>query len=279
MSWSQAIDDAIVHWWDVLVVQHTTHYQRMVIVPAIPLLIIFYSLNALLLTWHFFPACSPIERWRIQEGKRESFGRVAWMLSNVVFNHALTLSLGALNFELYESLGIQTGTEGMPSWPVLAAQIVACMFMYDFFFFLAHRLMHVQPLYRWFHYVHHSSRNSIGLTQSYSHPVDFLLSGLAVLVPPHLVSSHIITQTLWNVVFIIESLNAHTGYNLPFLPDTRVHDFHHSHPHLPANYGAFFSVWDTLLGTDHEYRLYMERKNEKRARMKGAGIKECKKRM
>eukprot|EP01094_Clydonella_sp_ATCC50884_P021032 TRINITY_DN4517_c0_g1_i1.p1 TRINITY_DN4517_c0_g1~~TRINITY_DN4517_c0_g1_i1.p1 ORF type:complete len:268 (-),score=102.63 TRINITY_DN4517_c0_g1_i1:130-933(-) len=258
------MDAAIEHVWKTWVVDHTSEFVRLTIVPVIPLLIIFYSVNAVLMVFNVWPSVSPLERWKIQPHVRESPTKMMWMLLNVVFNQCMSIGLNMLSYDRLKRMGMESGVEGIPHWYTLIGQVVLCAFLYDFLFYCAHRIMHIPFLYRHFHYLHHSSHASIGLTQSYFHPVDFFVSGLAVLIPPLLVSKHIITQVVWNVVLILESLNAHTGYNIPYLPDTRPHDMHHSHPHRPANFGAFFAVWDTLLGTDKEYYLYLEEQEQKR---------------
>lgn len=60
---------------------------------------------------------------------------------------------------------------------------------------------------------------------------------------------------------ILETTLAHCGYNFPYVfVDGREHAYHHSH--FQDNYGAWFNLWDKLLGTDKNWRKY-EAKKEK----------------
>eukprot|EP01126_Amoeba_proteus_P029637 TRINITY_DN2925_c0_g2_i7.p1 TRINITY_DN2925_c0_g2~~TRINITY_DN2925_c0_g2_i7.p1 ORF type:complete len:142 (-),score=15.07 TRINITY_DN2925_c0_g2_i7:135-560(-) len=139
--------------------------------------------------------------------------------------------------------------------------------MYDTLFYWAHRMMHIKIFYTWFHHVHHRSMISNALAQHFFHPVDYLITVLAALSPPLLVSNHIITAVVWNVVLVLESTNAHCGFRIPFAPDARAHDFHHSEPGCPANFGAFFLLWDKIMGTDKPYNDWL-RRQELRAKEK-----------
>ena len=109
----------------------------------------------------------------------------------------------------------------------------------------------------------------MALTQSYFHPVDYVLSIPAVALPPLLCSSHVVTTVVWHFVFMSESINAHLGYVL--VPGTgknvRAHNFHHSHPHRPSEFGAMFGLMDWLFGTDQEIHKWMaERKAKEKKR-------------
>jgi sterol desaturase/sphingolipid hydroxylase (fatty acid hydroxylase superfamily) len=214
----------------------------------------------LFLLFHFFPSISPIEKWKIQPNKREKNGKILTMLLTVIFNHSTAVFAASFSNDLYTYLDLRTDIESIPPWYIIFSQVALCAFLYDLFFYLTHRAMHLPFLYP-YHKVHHSSTISMGLTQSYFHPVDFWLSFPAFLLPPLLVSRHVVTWCIWNLAFTAESLTMHCGYRFPFLPwDTSVHDYHHSHPHKPANYGAFWGIWDKLFETDKAYWEYVEEK-------------------
>ena len=119
---------------------------------------------------------------------------------------------------------------------------------------------------------------------TYSH-VSFAVS---TLFAPVFLQSHTFTFCIWLFLRIIETVDAHSGYRLPFAPwqifdslqvlvlhfpsialskipcdsmsnsspDTKGgaqrHDFHHSN--FSGSYGSFFSFWDWFCGTDVPYR-------------------------
>lgn len=68
----------------------------------------------------------------------------------------------------------------------------------------------------------------IAITAIYCHPVEHFFSNI---FPPflgvYLIGSHITTAWLWFCLAIMNTLNAHSGYHLPFFPSPEAHDFHH----------------------------------------------------
>jgi len=243
------------------VCQHTSEEFRLTIMPSISAIILCWAFHAIFLFFHFFPNLSPIEKYKVQPEKRESNSKICWMIANVVFNQLTSVLLASTGYANMKALGRQAGMEGLPSVGRLTVEMIICAFLYDFFFYFIHRLMHTKWLYKNVHYVHHSSRTSMTLTQSYFHPLDFFFSLLAAGLPPFLISNHVVTTAAWLLVISFESLTAHSGYDLPIFPDPGPHDFHHSHPARPANFGSFFLVWDRLLGTFEPYQQYLHEKN------------------
>jgi len=76
-------------------------------------------------------------------------------------------------------------------------------------------------------------------------------------MPVLLKEKHIFTLCIWIVIRVYQTVNAHSGYNLPYISTqywvpwimsgALAHDFHHQHGKW--NYGSFFNVWDRLMGT------------------------------
>ena len=96
---------------------------------------------------------------------------------------------------------------------------------YKFYIF---RLFHNRFLYKRFHKRHHEWQAPIAVTAIYAHPLEHAGSNL---LPPFLgpliLGSHIATSWLWFSLAILSTLNAHSGYHLPFFPSPEAHDFHH----------------------------------------------------
>lgn len=252
------LDDTIVRTWST-VVAHTggdDDYYRLCVLPSGFAFVLFWTLNIPLLLFNFIPALSPIERFKIQKGRHEPKEKVVWMILLVLFNQGLAAGLQLVPGGCTaKEQGVAAGLSGVPTALSLAWQLPACAMIYDVMFFFVHCTMHTKWLYRNVHYVHHRSKITIGISSAYFHPVDYVLSGLAVMVPPLLVSTHVLTTFCWLVLFMLETTNAHCGYRLPLLPDARDHDFHHSHSFYSSkkyrfvNMGAFLLIWDRLLGT------------------------------
>lgn len=71
---------------------------------------------------------------------------------------------------------------------------------------------------------------------------------------------HFITLNAWILMRVIETKDAHCGFEFPFsmfkaIPFTTGAAFHNFH-HLKnvGNYATFTRIWDGLFGTDKEYR-------------------------
>lgn len=83
-----------------------------------------------------------------------------------------------------------------------------------------------------------------------------------------MMGSHVATAWLWFSLAILSTLNAHSGYHLPFFPSPEAHDFHHLKYVLFAHFrrdGAYMfcrfnncfgvlGVLDRFHGTDSNFR-------------------------
>lgn len=252
------LDAKIAAWWgSVVSLTGEDDYFRLCCLPVIVSFILFWTINIPLLFFNFYPQYNPLERWKVQKGRYEKSTRVKWMVLTCLSNQTLAILINTSppNYQNLKSQGQVGANEGVPGVVSLAWQLPLCAMLYDVLFFGAHCLMHTRFLYRNFHWVHHKSKISLGISAAYFHPVDYLISGLAVLVPPMLVSNHVLTNLCWLVLFNLETTNAHWGYNVPGLPDTRDHDFHHTHSYYSSkeyrfvNMGAFHLVMDKIVGT------------------------------
>lgn len=102
------------------------------------------------------------------------------------------------------------------------------VFLETFLIFLFFRLLHSKQIYKYIHKRHHEWTAPIAVTAIYCHPVEHIFSNL---IPPFLgvflMGSHVATAWLWFSLAILSTLNAHSGYHLPFFPSPEAHDFHH----------------------------------------------------
>ncbi|KAE8653266.1 hypothetical protein Csa_023317 [Cucumis sativus] len=57
-----------------------------------------------------------------------------------------------------------------------------------------------------------------GLTSEYAHPAEILFLGFATIIGPALTGPHLFTLWLWMVVRVLETVEAHCGYDFPWSP-------------------------------------------------------------
>jgi len=249
------LDKVVATLWQ-WVLDHFTEYELYTYFSMIPSMALFWFFAFIFTVLDLFPSISPIYKWKIQKTS-EPISKVFSMVLTGLLNHTLLLLLSLILYQPTKEMHPNYGVDDLPSWPSIIGQIILFAFFYDLGFYFIHRLMHLPWMYKHFHYLHHRSRIPCILTQVYFHPIDMFSAVLPVILPPILLNAHIATRTLWNCVLMIESMNAHCGYHFPWMPDSRAHDYHHSHPHKPSNFGSFFLVWDKLFGTDYHYREYL----------------------
>jgi methylsterol monooxygenase len=142
-------------------------------------------------------------------------------------------------------------------------------FIEDFWFYWVHRLLHYGPFYKYIHKVHHEYAAPFGITAEYAHPIETIILGLGTSLGPFLFGSHLLTLWIWLVVRVIQTVDAHSGYNfpwsfnrfIPFYGGAEFHDYHHMA--FVGNYSSTFTIWDKVFGTDSKYQLWKSKQTKK----------------
>lgn len=158
--------------------------------------------------------------------------------------------------------GLRFGGEA-PGWTTTAWQVMVGYLGYDMMFYWSHRLLHDSRIYKLVHKQHHEFHTPIAPSASYEHPIEsaaqllnwYLPIGFAGWMQGEL---HWSTLLVYNCFRWLETVDAHSGYELPFSPFHMIplfgsatrHDYHHRA--VIGNYGASV-IWDWLCGTDHGY--------------------------
>ena len=141
---------------------------------------------------------------------------------------------------------------------VIALEYAAYFFGFDAYFYWFHRLMHVEPVYRWVHKLHHYSISPNLLTTLSVNPLESLINGGFVPLFTVLFAVHAPTMALIAPTNIIMGLYVHSGYE--FFPrwwhkswatgwfiTATFHDQHHKY--FNFNYGGYTTIWDWVCGT------------------------------
>jgi methylsterol monooxygenase len=124
----------------------------------------------------------------------------------------------------------------------------------DALFFWIHYALHHPVLFKYIHSKHHEYKQPVGVVSVLGHPLEGLIGNQipVFLLPALLPHKHLFTICVWIVLRVYQTVNAHSGYDLPILNPkywlpwihggAEMHDHHHRH-------GSFFTFWDRLLGT------------------------------
>jgi methylsterol monooxygenase len=210
------------------------------------------------------------DQWKIQQGFYPSKRLVKEVIIQVLANHFITSPLFAyfVLFPLAQSLNMPLAGP-LPSWPRILLELVVFALVNDFLFYWAHRTLHSSNwLYKNIHAQHHRFTAPISWAAEFAHPVEGLLANtIPTLAGCYIMRSHLAVCTLWMLIRMWETLDAHGGFDFPFSPfrlgssfmlGPDGHDWHHSHNR--GNYGVF-KFWDWLCGTDVEYRKWQKGEN------------------
>ncbi len=144
------------------------------------------------------------------------------------------------------------------TWYYGVASFYICLLAHDTYFYWTHRFMHWPPVFKYFHLGHHKSLTpspwSILAFQPLEALVQFGTFALIVFVIP----IHPIVFGIYLLYDTIVNTAGHNGFELvpkwvsknPILKFGNTvthHDLHHVD--FTKNYGAFFNIWDRLMGT------------------------------
>ncbi|ETW07628.1 hypothetical protein H310_02098 [Aphanomyces invadans] len=205
----------------------------------------------------FFPI---FHKYKIQP-KQENTWPITWKcLKLLAFNHVFVqLPMIISSDSTLTMLGFGMDAP-LPTLSTIVWQVVVCAILEDFYNYWAHRFLHWKKIYKYIHKVHHEYAAPFGITAEYAHPAETLILGIGTFLGPFLLTRHLLTLWVWMCVRIIQSVDSHCGYELPWSPTRFLpfwggavhHDYHHEK--FDVNYASFFTVWDFVFGTDVSFR-------------------------
>ncbi|KAK7933494.1 hypothetical protein WMY93_004390 [Mugilogobius chulae] len=152
--------------------------------------------------------------------------------------------------------------ERAPSWYCLCGEVLACLLLFDTFFFAYHVSVHkFSWLYRNVHQEHHQQNRALfALAAQDGSSVELLSLLLLALMCTWLVGCHPLSEATFHLLNTWLAVEDHCGYDLPMglhrffskwgLGGALFHQTHHTKPNW--NYAPYFTHWDLLFGTYRE---------------------------
>ncbi|XP_070549613.1 methylsterol monooxygenase 1-like [Ptychodera flava] len=214
----------------------------------------------------FIPA---MQKYKIQQDKPESFENQWKCFKLLMVNHFLFQAPSIFGIYFFtEMFGIPYDWDSMPPWYDIAWRVFVCAVIEDTWHYFVHRLLHHKRIYKHVHKIHHTFQAPFGMVAEYAHPIETVVLGFGFFIGLFLCINHFAFLWAWLLFRLLETVDVHTGYDLPYNPlhllpfyaGARFHDFHHMNFH--GNYAPTFIWWDKIFGTDRQYEEF-KAKHEK----------------
>eukprot|EP00249_Psilotum_nudum_P011905 c23455_g1_i4 orf=371-1264(-) len=203
-----------------------------------------------------------LKKYKIQVKMNTPAAQEKCIIRLLLYHTCVNLPLMMASYPLFKVMGM-TSKLPLPSWKVIGFQIISYFILEDFIFYWGHRILHTKWLYKHVHSVHHEYATPFGLTSEYAHPAEILFLGCATFFGPAITGPHLVTLWLWMILRVLETVEAHCGYDFPwslskFIPLYGGADFHDYHHRLlytkSGNYASTFTYMDWIFCTDKGYR-------------------------
>ena len=199
---------------------------------------------------------------------------------NEIFFAVITLTVSATLLvwtrQYFDAQGWITFRSGTAPWYVIGLEYALYFFLFDTWFYWGHRLMHVEPIYKWVHRVHHWSTSPNPLTTFSETPMEAIINGIFVTLFVAVFPVHDATMALIAPTAPLMGLYVHSGFE--FLPrwwnrswlskwfiTATFHDQHHKY--FRYNFGGYTPIWDYLCGTNrNKYEADFDKLKDRAAR-------------
>jgi len=232
--------------------------------------LVFYSIS---ITTGIISHFNLFSSYRIQKDKWAKMSLIKDCTISSLISHfiAQPLLMYFILYPFFVFCGLGDIRAPVPSPLRLLAELAISFLICETQYYWAHRWVHANPiLYQYIHKKHHMFHVNTGANAEYATLAeDILLNYSSALLGPMLVGSHPIVIGAFVALRIWESLEVHSGYDLPFPlhffglfslihGGARYHDYHHSNN--VGNFGIL-RIWDRLMGTDvHFNKAEQQRK-------------------
>ncbi|MCR9251337.1 MAG: sterol desaturase family protein [bacterium] len=133
-----------------------------------------------------------------------------------------------------------------------------CLIAHDTYFYWSHRFMHWPPVFKYFHLGHHRSLTPSPWAILAFQPLEAVIQFGTFALIIFLVPIHPVVFGIYVLYDSVVNTAGHNGFELvpKWFSKNKIlglgntvthHDLHHIH--FDKNYGAFFNIWDRIMGT------------------------------
>jgi lathosterol oxidase len=144
-------------------------------------------------------------------------------------------------------------------WAYTLFSTLALFILIDAGAYYVHRFLHLRPMYRRFHKIHHRFVATSPYVTIAMHPVEFMALQFVSFLPMAFMPVHAYSAGLVLIYILIFNIIDHSGVRLqssmPWQGPSIYHDDHHLYFH--CNFGQHLMLWDRFHGTlrrqDREY--------------------------
>nr|XP_003224412.1 PREDICTED: cholesterol 25-hydroxylase [Anolis carolinensis] len=204
----------------------------------------------------FFSTRVPaLKKYKIQPQMSPTLGMMVLCVVQTIYHHIVCIFPVTVAHWYWRPVSLPALA---PDLSKLFLDVIICLLLFDFFYFLWHLLHHKVPwLYKNFHKVHHKHVSTFALSTQYASVWELLWLGFFAAVSPVLLKCHPLTEMTFFITNIWLSVEDHSGYDLPWSTHKLVpwglyggaphHDLHHLK--FKFNYAPYFTHWDRLFGT------------------------------
>eukprot|EP00123_Amoebidium_parasiticum_P012880 comp21631_c0_seq1/m.30370 comp21631_c0_seq1/g.30370 ORF comp21631_c0_seq1/g.30370 comp21631_c0_seq1/m.30370 type:complete len:343 (-) comp21631_c0_seq1:229-1257(-) len=217
------------------------------------------------LPWLLIDQIPFFRKYKIQSAKPNTWAQQWRCFKALLFNHiVIQFPMMLLFHRVVKEFGFSIELP-LPPVTTMAWQVIAFFLIEDFYFYWIHRLLHHRSIYKYVHKVHHEHTHPFGISAEYAHPIETVFLGIGTILGPLFFARHLLTLWVWLVFRLYETIEDHSGYDLPFNPTNLIPFWggpvHHDHHHktFDGNYASVFSFWDWLFGTDIQFQEHQKK--------------------
>lgn len=215
---------------------------------------LYFGVGLVFMAFDLIPALNRLVKpYRIQPTPLIPLKEYAWVIWINARNWAF------VNFPLYVFLAyffpFKTDYESLPGWGMTFFTFIFALLCEEIGFFYIHRFFHGKGWYAAVHKLHHQYTAPVALAAEYCTMVEHLVSNLFPLV-----ISFVLLNSHWSMFMMFfnslqfDTLCNHSEYNIPFLSDALMHDWHHYS--YTENYGPT-GLLDSVFGHNSKYNEWL----------------------